>query len=1013
MLFPTAAGLRGSGVLSPSSRMSESKKYRAFISYSHADEAWAKWLHRALETYRVPARLRRGGQGELPKRLLPIFRDRDELPSAAELGSVIQEALRQSETLIVICSPRAASSRWVNEEIRYFKSLGRGRQVLALIVSGEPHATDATLECFPPALRQQIAEDGSVVAADIEPIAADVRAGGDGRSDALLKLIAGLLGVGLDQLKQREAQRQRWRRIAMAALVAAVLTSLLGVWQWQRSEKQQALEAQALQVRRAALYENGRRELLAGQQARAAVYLVGALQLGLDTPALRFMLGRAMREVDAFQQRYELGAPVNQMRLDSSGTRLAAMDVDGTLHVLDTKNGREISTRSGEPFVWSDGPYFAQGGKTLLNNVLSRGHSVAELLIGASDAATWRERRPSSAKQLSFSVVDNHVAYIDAREQARIVALGGSAFERSHGPATAVALLSAGQQLLVGTADGAVRRLRTETGAILNRFEGLSESVRVLRVSPDGQLLAAGGISGEVRVWELQGGRLRFTASQPREVDAMEFSADSQHLLTSGGDGNAVWDTRRGQLLFADKSANFVGNPAGFVHGGDWLAQIKDGNLTLKDAVSAQELLNLDGHNGPPDIFATGNDPAVLYSGGSDGSVVRWQLPTANLAAFDAQGAAVGEVEGDPQVPIASAPTSGLFAFGRADGVVQLHCEADASLLKTLTGRPERVTAVAFSSDGQWLAAAYQQGAVAVWAVGEQAQPQWLQGPGGAPALLRWAPDGRHLAGAFLGARTRVWHWPDAAVVADFSPRDATKALAFSPDGRRLAIGQQGHARLWDLAQRAFVWEQALPIDEGEEAFTNVFDFSPDGRQLLASLKRRKLFLLDVATGRIDASTSMDSSSNFSSGGFSPDGTSIVIGDYAKLAYRWTPSSGRVMSFEAHTAAVSAAISNPQGSLVATASDDGTVKVWDAATGALLDSLIRHLGPIRYGNLLYSRDGRSLLSAGQDQRVELHALPHEPRSAAVLQQVIACKTTWTLVGEGLQRQAIKPADCGP
>lgn len=234
--------------------MQPSFRYRAFISYSHADEAWAQWLHRALESYRVPSRLRSAGgadQSQLPRRLLPVFRDRDELPSATQLGPAIEAALQQSEALIVICSPRAVASGWVNTEIRTFRAFGEGRKVLALIVDGEPNATDPEQQCFPAALLQAV-----------EPIAADARPQGDGRHGALLKLIAGLLGVGLDALKQREARRQRWRRIGTAAMAAAVLASLLSVWQWQRSERQQALQAQALQVRRAALYENGRRELL-------------------------------------------------------------------------------------------------------------------------------------------------------------------------------------------------------------------------------------------------------------------------------------------------------------------------------------------------------------------------------------------------------------------------------------------------------------------------------------------------------------------------------------------------------------------------------------------------------------------------------------------------------------------------------------------------------------------------------------------------------------------------------
>lgn len=94
-------------------------RYRAFISYSHQDKAWADWLHKALEIYAVPKRLvgQTTAAGVIPKRLTPIFRDRDELASAHDLDRKVNEALAQSANLIVICSPRAADSHWVNEEV--------------------------------------------------------------------------------------------------------------------------------------------------------------------------------------------------------------------------------------------------------------------------------------------------------------------------------------------------------------------------------------------------------------------------------------------------------------------------------------------------------------------------------------------------------------------------------------------------------------------------------------------------------------------------------------------------------------------------------------------------------------------------------------------------------------------------------------------------------------------------------------------------------------------------------
>jgi len=205
--------------------------YQAFISYSHADEAWARWLHRAVETYRVPKRVI-AGRTDLPARLAPIFRDRDELPTAVDLGQKIEEALRASRRLIVVCSPSAARSRWVNEEIRRFKALGGAERIFAIIVDGEPNAIergyDGSFECFPEELR--VAREAKAQ----EHIAADVRPQGDGRRNAQLKLIAGMLGVGLDDLKRRDQQRRQRRLVAItaASVSGLVLTSALAAFAW-------------------------------------------------------------------------------------------------------------------------------------------------------------------------------------------------------------------------------------------------------------------------------------------------------------------------------------------------------------------------------------------------------------------------------------------------------------------------------------------------------------------------------------------------------------------------------------------------------------------------------------------------------------------------------------------------------------------------------------------------------------------------------------------------------------
>jgi len=211
----------------------DSPKYRAFLSYSHRDSQWGTWLHKSLESYRPPKQIigTVTPRGPVPKRLVPIFRDREELASATDLGALLNEALRASACQIVICSPSSARSKWVNEEILAFKRLGREDRIFCLIVDGEPNASDdpahADEECFPPALRYKLGPDGNLSTERTEPIAADARPGKDGRSNAKLKLIAGLLGVGFDGLRQRE-QRRRQRQlfaIASGAIAGMVLTS--------------------------------------------------------------------------------------------------------------------------------------------------------------------------------------------------------------------------------------------------------------------------------------------------------------------------------------------------------------------------------------------------------------------------------------------------------------------------------------------------------------------------------------------------------------------------------------------------------------------------------------------------------------------------------------------------------------------------------------------------------------------------------------------------------------------
>lgn len=200
-------------------------RYSAFISYNHRDKAWAGWLHRALERYRLPRDLigKESPIGVLGRKLPPVFQDREELAASSDLALSVRQALEQAASLIVICSSNGAKSHWVNEEVKTFIAQGRRDRIQCLIIpegdEGPRASPRSPAEIFPPALL----EGGA------EPLAADATPSADGKRSALLKLIAGVLGVGYDELRRREQARRQKRLILISGASAIGFVAMSGL----------------------------------------------------------------------------------------------------------------------------------------------------------------------------------------------------------------------------------------------------------------------------------------------------------------------------------------------------------------------------------------------------------------------------------------------------------------------------------------------------------------------------------------------------------------------------------------------------------------------------------------------------------------------------------------------------------------------------------------------------------------------------------------------------------------
>jgi tetratricopeptide (TPR) repeat protein len=392
-------------------------RYYAFISYSHRDKAWADWLHKALETYALPKRLvgQSTAAGVIPQRLAPIFRDRDELASATDLGRKVNEALAQSANLIVICSPRSAASRWVDEEVLAFKRLGHSERIFCLIVDGEPNASDlpgrAAEECFASALRFRIGADGQLTPARTEPIAADARPGKDGKTNAKLKLIAGMLEIDFDRLKQRELQRRNRRMTAFAALALAVMAVTT------------ALAIAALFARHAAVVASHAAERRQKQAESLVTFMLGDLNDKLaqvarldileavDDRAMSYFQSLPTADVtdEALAQRAKALEKIGSVRMDQGRlpAAMASFQVALKLAAARANAAPEDTARQlayGEIWAFIGKTYWIQG---QLDDAQHSFESAQKILLRAGSYAA-----DDLQLQFQLTMIDNNIGHV-------------------------------------------------------------------------------------------------------------------------------------------------------------------------------------------------------------------------------------------------------------------------------------------------------------------------------------------------------------------------------------------------------------------------------------------------------------------------------------------------------------------------------------------------------------------------------------------------------------------------
>lgn len=265
-------------------------KYKAFISYRHGgiDEKVAIQVRKRIEQYYIPHKIRKARK---IKRVGRVFRDTEELRAANDLSAIIDEALDETEWLIVICSRRYQESVWCMREIEYFLKIRSREQVIVILVDGEPE------ESFPKMLTQKEV-NGEII--EVEPLAVDIRGKSERQIIKNLKrekirFLASMLSVEYEDLRQRERDRAIKRAAAVLTTGFLALGTVIGAVTYQNIQIQRAYDAldesmqQTLRGESYYLAEYADEAYQNGDKKTAALLALQALPTDLANPERPFV----------------------------------------------------------------------------------------------------------------------------------------------------------------------------------------------------------------------------------------------------------------------------------------------------------------------------------------------------------------------------------------------------------------------------------------------------------------------------------------------------------------------------------------------------------------------------------------------------------------------------------------------------------------------------------------------------------------------------------------------------
>jgi WD40 repeat protein len=414
-------------------------------------------------------------------------------------------------------------------------------------------------------------------------------------------------------------------------------------------------------------------------------------------------------------------------------------------------------------------------------------------------------------------------------------------------PATSVAVAPDGERIAVGGNDGRLALLDVADGSLKAELRWLESPINGLAWSPDEQRIAAARLDGSVQIWDAETGELALGLEGHRgPVHGVCYSPDGEAVATAGNDGTVrIWEAETGAAIAAfEGDWSSVLSVAWSPDGGVIASGGMGGAVRLWDSETYEPLAELTGR--PTDLTdATWSpDGNLIAAGADDGTVRIWDVSTGGIRQVLKAGRlpfADGSRILPEETEIEEAPDP-----GSEEGRVAMLGAFMRSLLKPLAAQVTRVDVVAFSPDGELIAAAIRGGVMRIWDVETGRQRGASYEHSDEVFDIAWAPDGRHLAVGLRDGRLLVWHIDSEQAQWLISAHDgAINDLAWSPDGGRIATaGADGNVRLWEPAGTA-----PLVTLHGCAGRAGSVAWNPEGTRLAVGNPVGTLTIVDPANG--------------------------------------------------------------------------------------------------------------------------------------------------------------------